>query len=82
MRETTKHRKAFAAYLDLGARRTIERLRIVLASEGTSVTVRPRPRRSSNHRTAQDCSRFGGNQRHRQDPLRMVPEASLAATDR
>jgi hypothetical protein len=40
MRETTKHRKAFAAYLDLGARRTIERLRIVLASEGTSVTVR------------------------------------------
>ena len=40
MRETTRHRKAFAAYLDLGAHRTIEQLRVVLASEGTSVTVR------------------------------------------
>jgi len=40
MRETTRHRKVFAAYLDLGDRRTIERLRAVLASQEFSVTVR------------------------------------------
>jgi transposase-like protein len=40
MRETTRHRKAFAAYLDMGARRTIERLRVVLATEEISVTTR------------------------------------------
>ena len=40
MRETTRHRKAFAAYLDLGASRTVERLRVTLEADGIKVTIR------------------------------------------
>jgi hypothetical protein len=40
MRETTKHRQAYNAYVALGAERSVERLHAVLSAEGKSPSVR------------------------------------------
>ena len=40
MRETTRHRDAFNAYVDMGSERTIEKLRTELQKEGRAPSVR------------------------------------------
>ena len=40
MRETTRHREAYAAYLALGAERSIERLHAELAAAGRTPSLR------------------------------------------
>ena len=40
MRETTRHRDAFNAYVDMGSERTIEKLRTALQEQGRAPSVR------------------------------------------
>lgn len=72
MRETTAHRNAFSAYWELGADRSIERLRAYLAEERRAPSLRSLYKWSSEFRWQDRINKLEAEARREEDELRIA----------